>query len=54
MDDEGGKGRQLEGEEKEHKGMCICPSCGYEHEHKKEQPCYQISCPECGTLMKKL
>jgi len=33
---------------------CICPNCGYEKEHEKDKPCYQVSCPQCGTLMKKL
>ncbi|MFW6141226.1 MAG: hypothetical protein ACOC53_01545 [Candidatus Saliniplasma sp.] len=37
-----------------HMATCICPNCGYETEHRKEKPCYQISCPQCGTLMQDL
>ena len=32
-------------------GNCICPSCGYRIAHAVGEPCYEIKCPECGTLM---
>jgi len=32
-------------------GYCICPSCGARLPHKRGIPCYQRSCPKCGTKM---
>ena len=32
-------------------GKCICPSCGKTLPHTTKNPCYQISCPNCGTRM---
>lgn len=30
-------------------GLCVCPTCGYEVEHKINQRCMDIKCPKCGT-----
>jgi len=32
-------------------GHCICPSCGARVGHQRGNPCYQRSCPTCGTKM---
>jgi hypothetical protein len=32
-------------------GSCICPSCGHQVPHSQAQPCYEIACPKCGTIM---
>jgi len=32
-------------------GYCICPNCGHKVPHQAGQPCYQMSCPKCGTRM---
>ena len=32
-------------------GTCVCPKCGYETQHIRGQPCVQIKCPKCGTMM---
>jgi len=32
-------------------GECICPSCGRTIPHRRGTPCYQVSCPNCGTRM---
>jgi hypothetical protein len=32
-------------------GGCICPNCGYITPHKVGTPCYQQTCPKCGTRM---
>jgi len=34
-------------------GRCVCPVCGYEHNHEKGKPCSSIICPECNTKMKR-
>jgi len=34
-------------------GKCICPKCGYEIEHQRGIPCYEIECPKCGAKMEK-
>ena len=31
--------------------ICICPKCKHEQQHLRGQPCNQIKCPECETLM---
>lgn len=28
-------------------GMCVCPQCGYRHEHEKGVPCAKSVCPNC-------
>ena len=32
-------------------GECICPSCGTIQIHKSGQPCTEIKCSKCGTMM---
>jgi len=32
-------------------GECVCPKCGYKKSHVLGQPCYQIKCPKCKSLM---
>ncbi|MBL7184367.1 MAG: hypothetical protein ISS50_07960 [Anaerolineae bacterium] len=32
-------------------GYCICPNCGHKAPHQVGVPCYQMSCPKCGTNM---
>jgi len=32
-------------------GVCKCPKCGHEQPHVRGQPCNQIKCPKCETLM---
>jgi len=32
-------------------GYCICPNCGHKVPHQVGVPCYQMSCPKCGTRM---
>jgi len=32
-------------------GYCVCPSCGASVSHQRGNPCYQRSCPKCGTKM---
>jgi hypothetical protein len=32
-------------------GYCVCPSCGQRVVHQVGKPCYQQSCPKCGTKM---
>jgi predicted RNA-binding Zn-ribbon protein involved in translation (DUF1610 family) len=32
-------------------GNCVCPSCGTIVPHEVGTPCYDISCPKCGTKM---
>ena len=32
--------------------ICVCPKCGHEEEHKRDEPCAKIECPKCGTPMK--
>lgn len=32
-------------------GNCICPNCNHKMAHGVGQPCYDISCPKCGTQM---
>jgi hypothetical protein len=34
-------------------GKCVCPKCGAEKPHQAGAPCYQQSCPKCGTRMVK-
>jgi len=30
---------------------CRCPICGYAISHRKNIPCNQLKCPECGNYM---
>ncbi len=32
-------------------GNCVCPNCGHKEPHKPGTPCYNASCPKCGTRM---
>ncbi len=32
-------------------GNCICPKCKTRVPHTVVSPCYQVSCPKCGTKM---
>jgi len=32
-------------------GKCVCPNCGETISHQRGVPCYQVSCPKCGTKM---
>lgn len=27
--------------------LCVCPSCGFEQEHQKGNPCVSLICPKC-------
>lgn len=32
-------------------GACVCPSCGHREAHDAGEPCTDLACPECGTMM---
>lgn len=32
-------------------GYCICPSCGHKVAHRRGAPCFEMKCPECGSVM---
>jgi predicted DNA-binding protein (UPF0251 family) len=32
-------------------GICVCTSCGHEMTHATGQPCNQIKCPKCNSMM---
>jgi hypothetical protein len=32
-------------------GNCVCPNCGEQLPHKQGMPCFNLSCPKCGTKM---
>jgi len=32
-------------------GECVCPNCGYRVPHSRGEPCYNKTCPKCGTSM---
>jgi len=32
-------------------GSCVCPRCGYSTSHVIGAPCYQQTCPKCGSRM---
>ena len=32
-------------------GNCVCPACGATAPHQAGTPCYNVSCPKCGTKM---
>lgn len=43
----GGRGPQRAGGP----SKCVCPSCGYEEDHTRGQPCSSQKCPECGARL---
>ncbi|MFO7792078.1 MAG: hypothetical protein R6W73_03740 [Candidatus Saliniplasma sp.] len=48
---QGGRGRQPGGKGLGPGGNCVCPNCGHEEEHQRGVPCYEKTCPECGSKM---
>jgi hypothetical protein len=32
-------------------GECVCPRCGYRTPHQRGVPCYDQTCPKCGSKM---
>jgi hypothetical protein len=32
-------------------GTCVCPNCGHKVKHTADRPCYEMSCPKCGSQM---
>lgn len=32
-------------------GVCVCPECDYEVNHKRGTPCAETKCPECGVAL---
>jgi transposase len=32
-------------------GHCLCPQCGATAPHEQGHPCYEMTCPKCGTQM---
>lgn len=32
-------------------GNCVCPKCGHVVAHPRSTPCFQMTCPKCGTTM---
>ena len=32
-------------------GDCICPNCSFGAPHQVGTPCYNQTCPKCGTMM---
>jgi len=34
-------------------GYCICSKCGEKIAHSTGIPCTSITCPKCGTLMRR-
>lgn len=50
--DSGGRGRgRMGGFASGPGGSCVCPSCGYSTPHVIGTPCYQQTCPKCGSRM---
>lgn len=47
----GGRGRMGGGFAAGLGGFCVCPSCGYRTPHVRGTPCYQQTCPKCGSRM---
>lgn len=35
-------------------GQCICPNCGTRMPHQTGMPCYDLTCPQCGSKMTKV
>ena len=46
----GGRGR-MGGFAAGPRGSCVCPRCGYSTPHVIGTPCYQQTCPKCGSKM---
>jgi len=34
-------------------GVCVCPDCGTTVDHIRGVPCFEVSCPKCGSSMSK-
>lgn len=32
-------------------GFCVCPQCGRREPHERGVPCFERTCPQCGTTM---
>ncbi len=32
-------------------GDCVCLNCGYKVSHQRGVPCYNQTCPKCGSKM---
>jgi electron transport complex protein RnfB len=32
-------------------GFCVCPACGQKVPHQRGVPCFEVKCPDCGTVM---
>jgi len=32
-------------------GNCVCLKCGHKEPHERGVPCFERSCPKCGTGM---
>ena len=48
----GGKGRgRMGGFAAGPGGSCVCPRCGYTTSHVTGNPCFQQTCPKCGSRM---
>jgi hypothetical protein len=48
----GGRGRgRMGGVSAGPGGSCVCPNCGYSTSHIVGTPCYQQTCPRCGSKM---
>jgi len=47
----GGRGRMGGSNAAGPGGSCICPNCGKIIPHQIGMPCYQVSCPNCGSKM---
>jgi len=35
------------------RGFCKCPVCGFEVVHHEGEACFNLKCPECGTLLER-
>jgi len=48
-----GQGRGVGGDRQGIGGtdVCVCPDCGHEVKHKRNIPCADMECPECGAQM---
>ena len=51
----GGRGRRTGFRGAGPSGNCVCvnPNCRNEVSHQRGIPCYQMSCPKCGSPMVK-
>jgi len=32
-------------------GLCLCPNCRIKIKHERGKPCFNLSCPQCGSKM---